>query len=319
VVGKTVTTEFAFTDPTPCRNPHDLDRSPGGSSSGSGAAVGAGMVDIALGTQTAGSLCRPAAYCGAVGFKPTYGALPMGGVTPLSPSHVTVGIVARTVDLAERAFVAMRGEVRSEGAPIRRAGAALLDASIPVATDMRAAFEEARAALAERLGGEAAQVAVPDAAAIVEDHGIVMIAEAARHHGGLLSAATRDLLRSNFRAALEAGASCAPETVAGARRRLAAARDAFWAGHTDVELVLTLPVPDTAPRLGGSTGFQHWLTVWTVLGGPLLCLPWGLDGRGLPRSVMLAGRPGEDARLLAFGKAFARAAPETSPPVPPAG
>ena len=86
IIGKTTTTEFAFTDPTNCRNPYDLRRTPGGSSSGSGAAVAAGMVDIALGTQTAGSLIRPAAYCGVVGFKPSYGVLPTVGVTPLAPS-----------------------------------------------------------------------------------------------------------------------------------------------------------------------------------------------------------------------------------------
>jgi Asp-tRNA(Asn)/Glu-tRNA(Gln) amidotransferase A subunit family amidase len=104
IIGKTTTTEFAFTDPTACRNPYDVNRSPGGSSSGSGAAVAAGVVDIALGTQTAGSLCRPAAYCGAVGFKPSYGVLPTDGVTPLAPSFDTVGIIAGSVGVVQAAF-----------------------------------------------------------------------------------------------------------------------------------------------------------------------------------------------------------------------
>lgn len=107
IVGKTTTTEFAFTDPTDCRNPHDLNRSPGGSSSGSGAAVAAGMVDLALGTQTAGSLCRPAAYCGTVGLKPSNGWISTQGVTPLAPSFDTVGVIARNVEVAEAAFAAM--------------------------------------------------------------------------------------------------------------------------------------------------------------------------------------------------------------------
>lgn len=107
IVCKTTTTEFAFTDPTDCRNPHDVKRTPGGSSSGSSAAVGAGLLDMALGTQTAGSLCRPAAYCGVVGFKPSYGVLSTRGVTPLARSFDTVGIITRSVKLAHQGFVAM--------------------------------------------------------------------------------------------------------------------------------------------------------------------------------------------------------------------
>jgi len=107
IIGKTTTTEFAFTDPTECRNPYDISRTPGGSSSGSGAAVAAGLVDLALGTQTAGSLCRPAAYCGVVGYKPSYGVLSTSGVTPLAPSFDTVGIIAATVEIATKCFQAI--------------------------------------------------------------------------------------------------------------------------------------------------------------------------------------------------------------------
>src|SRR6056297_3231431 len=123
ILGKTVTTEFAFTDPTQCRNPYAPARSPGGSSSGSGAAVAAGLVDLALGTQTAGSLCRPAAYCGVVGLKPGYGCLSTQGVTPLAPSFDSVGVIARSVEIARAAFGVMTGRTGDDmtaGATVTR-------------------------------------------------------------------------------------------------------------------------------------------------------------------------------------------------------
>jgi Asp-tRNA(Asn)/Glu-tRNA(Gln) amidotransferase A subunit family amidase len=317
IVGKTVTTEFAFTDPTPCRNPYALDRSPGGSSSGSGAAVGAGLVDIALGTQTAGSLCRPAAYCGAVGFKPGLGALPMAGVTPLSPRHDMVGIIARSVALAEAAYCTMRDTPAAGAEPFRRAGRLILDPTTPVDPARLAALDDMARIVSDRTGPVTRLPTLPDADRIVADHRAVMVAEAANAHGHLLEENTKNLLRPNFREGLQAGRDIAPADHEAAVGRLAAARAAFWNRHGDIDLFLTLPVPDGPPLIGASTGFQHWLTVWTVLGGPLLCLPWGLDENGLPLSVMLAARPGDEARLLAFGRDLADAAPAMPRPVLP--
>lgn len=317
IVGKTVTTEYAFTDPTPCRNPFDLDYSPGGSSSGSGAVVGAGVVDIALGTQTAGSLIRPAAYCGAVGFKPGRGVLSMEGVTPLSPSFDMIGIIAGNLDLAADAFAVMIGGSAQSGAAPRLAGRVVLSDDAGLDDARMAAIDACSDAVAKCLGGVETLRPEFDITQVVTDHRLVMCAEAAIAHANLLDDATRDLLMPNFREALLTGAKITPDEVVFAKRRLADARSEFWQRNADIDVIVTPPVPKEPPRLGKSTGYQHWLTVWTVLGGPLLCLPWGLDKNGLPISVMLAGQPGQDSALLKFGQKIAAVAPYTPRPTLP--
>lgn len=312
-VGKTTTTEFAFTDPTDCRNPHDLGRSPGGSSSGSGAAVGAGMIDFALGTQTAGSLCRPAAYCGAVGFKPSYGVLPTRGVTPLAPSFDTVGIIAKSVAMAERAFRAMVPAAAVVKAPRNcTLGTLLFDQTARPAQETKAAYRGAITTLAQICGPADRLAPDLDIAKVVADHRVVMTWEAHAAHGHLLQQA--DLLRPGFRAGLEAGAQVSRARACDAVQRLTEARDAFWAAMDGVDAILTLPVPDGAPLIGETTGFQDWLTPWTVFRGPLVSMPWGLDSLGRPRAVMLAAPPGAEATLLAMAAALEREAPHLPPP-----
>ncbi|MEM9043635.1 MAG: amidase [Pseudomonadota bacterium] len=322
LVGKTVTTEFAFTDPTNCRNPYDLKRSPGGSSSGSGAAVAAGLLDVALGTQTAGSLCRPAAYCGAVGFKPSYGLISTHGVTPLAPSFDTVGILAGSVDLARRAFQVVHSEDR--GAKLLdphecTAGCMLIDASTEVATDTLAAFRESKAALGEFTAHVADFNAEIDLSRIVFDHRAVMQREAFDAHGHLLVGEFTDLIGPRFAAALRAGSKVAAAEYTDALGRLEEERLAFWNRASGIDVMLTLPVPDGAPLLDGTTGFQDWLTPWTVFGGPLICLPWGQDALGRPRSVMLAGHPGTELTLLRVAEALERKAPDLPQPTLPVG
>jgi Asp-tRNA(Asn)/Glu-tRNA(Gln) amidotransferase A subunit family amidase len=363
VIGKTASTEFAFTDPTETRNPHAPAHTPGGSSSGSGAAVGAGVLDLAIATQTAGSLCRPAAYCGAVGFKPTYGRLALDGVAPLAPSFDTIGFIARCVEVAALALHAAEGgdgpstaphaggatagTVRSPSArrdepdaprgrqptagaadvhpgrghasdrdPPMRIGIAGHAPGAPVVASVLAARSEAAGRLAldgARIDDATAPV---DLARVVADHRIVMLHEAARCHGHLLGTAG-GLLQPNFAAALREGAGVDAGDAAAARLRLADARAAFWEAMGRFDALLALAVPDVAPPLDGTTGYQHLLTPWTVFGGPLLCLPWGADAQGLPLSVMLAGPPGSDLALLALGARLERMAPTLRPPAAP--
>ncbi|MFK7765069.1 MAG: amidase [Roseobacter sp.] len=309
ILGKTTTTEFAFTDPTNCRNPHDLQRSPGGSSSGSGAAVAAGLVDIALGTQTAGSLCRPAAYCGVVGLKPSYGLLPTGGVTPLAPSFDTVGIITRSVETAQAALNAvMDGPGFEADGPLRTA-TLLLPTVQTAQTETLAAFSTARAALSETVSAPQNVVLDMDVDAIVQAHRSVMLAEALQAHGAGLETAQAGLLRPNFRAALERATTLSVERISEARAFLADAKRAFWRQMASADVILTLPVPDGAPLLDGTTGFQDWLTPWTVFGGPLVSLPWGIDTLGRPRAVMLAGHPGSDAMVLNVAARLEKHAP----------
>ncbi len=296
ILGKTTTTEFAFTDPTPCRNPHDLNRSPGGSSSGSGAAVAAGIVDIALGTQTAGSLCRPAAYCGVVGFKPSYGLLPTTGVTPLAGSFDTVGIIASSVALAKKAFAAIIPTEVSAAEPSSLKGVAgLWQTDAHVDENALAGLHSAATALGLQINDAPLSA---DVDAVVKAHRIVMNYEAATAHGAMLQDARVDVLKPKFLAGLKAGLKTSPDEAKQAADFLAGARQQFWGALAGTEIVLTLPVPEGAPLIDGTTGYQDWLTPWTVFGGPLVCLPWGLDRLGRPRSVMLAAHPGQDVQIL---------------------
>lgn len=317
VLGKTVTTEFAFTDPTGCSNPYDLTRSPGGSSSGSGAAVGAGLVDFALGTQTAGSLCRPAAYCGAVGLKPGYGALPLDGVTPLAQSFDTVGVIARRVGVARAAFTVMADRGLDPNTPLTRVTDWLLPGEIAVHPDVKAAFASASKAVAQCATRVKAPPLPCDPDQIVAQHRTVMLAEAATNHAALLEAETATRLRPNFGNALRTGRAISQAERAQAQASLARATFAFWQALDGIDAVLTLPVPEAAPKLDGSTGYQNWLTPWTVFGGPLVCLPWGMDRLGRPLSVMLASRPGTDLALLDLAESLERLAPPMPLPRPP--
>lgn len=320
ILGKTTSTEFAFTDPTDCRNPYDLARSPGGSSSGSGSAVGAGIADVALGTQTAGSLCRPAAYCGAVGFKPSYGAIPTTGVTPLSPSFDTVGIIARSVALARRSFEAIGPRTtlpRTDDASNLVLHKALLATSLAPSSRMQTALDEAARALLHPGSAAMTGTLMADVPTIVAHHRTIMNFEAAEAHEALISQDSLDQLQPRFRAALLAGAKTTSDEVAQARYVLSEATRTFWESLAEVDLVLCLPVPDAAPHIGGTTGYQDWLTPWTVFGGPLICLPWGLDDTGRPLSVMLAAHPGCDADLLAVAARLEAHAPPLPPPLLP--
>lgn len=329
ILCKTVTTEFAFIDPTPTLNPHDPQATPGGSSSGSGAAVGAEVLDLAIGTQTAGSLCRPAAYCGAVGFKPSFGALPTQGLSPLSPSFDTLGFIAADVSLAQRAFAASRGAAAAADGCEDRTDSVLrgaklavppIDPQAPMSPEALAALDAAQQAAAGA-GAEFPPLAeIPthdvDLAGVVADHRIVMLAEAAAAHGALL-ARSASALRPKLRAALAEGLAIAPAEREAALARLSEARARFWEAMARYDALLTPPTPGSAPHRDNGTGYQHLLTPWTVFGGPLVCLPWGADAQGRPLSVMLASAPGRDSQTLALAAALETAAPERPRAKPP--
>jgi len=317
IFGKTTTTEFAFTDPTTCRNPHDLTRTPGGSSSGSGAAVAAGVVDMALGTQTAGSLCRPAAYCGVVGFKPTYALLSVAGVTPLSKSFDTVGIIARSVDIAQRCFLAMTDCTAQESTNEPVMASTLLPTQTVATAETMDAFREAAHAL-RQAGGSLRDVTVNlKIDDIVSAHRTVMTSQAVQAHRSLVHPDRISLLRPKFRAGLEAGTRVSATELEAAHGLLSSARSDFWSQLAGIDIILTLPVPEAAPLMDGTTGFQDWLTPWTVFGGPLICLPWGLDNLSRPQSIMLSAPPGGDLPLLAMAKHLEHRAPVLPHPKAP--
>jgi len=295
IVGKTVTTEFAMMDPAVTRNPWRDDRTPGGSSSGSAAAVGAGALRLAVGTQTAGSLCRPAAYCGISTIKPTYRLLPTDGILPLAPSFDTLGLLARTVTDTARAFEAVSGVSRAEprpwaiGLPDER--------SFPDAEPEALDHWRSAARTAEALGS----TVVPLEPFTHHDrlralHRLVMAFEAYAAHGhtlgsGLLGPRIADLLRD--------GRAVPTGAYRDALAEIEDLRAAHWSGLAGVDAVLTLPVPGVAPSRA-TTGPAHYLVPWTVLHGPLVVVPGVLSADGLPLATMIASAPGTDALALAL-------------------
>jgi Asp-tRNA(Asn)/Glu-tRNA(Gln) amidotransferase A subunit family amidase len=305
LVGKTVTTEFANRHPGPTANPHNPLHTPGGSSSGSAAAVADFMVPLAIGTQTGGSVIRPAAYCGVVGFKPSFGLFPPAGMHVNTESLDTVGIMARSVEdtaLFRAALMAVpyeppsmperpprlalcrtlhwdeaqpegRAVLEAAAVRLRSAGAEIVDAELPPQCDgvsevqrRHSAFEGPRVHAPELYRHEA--LLSPD----LLDNG--KIAEGRR------------LSLDDFRAAWRR-----------AEDMRAAARE--WANGFDA--ILTLPAPGAAPKGLGTTGSAVFNGLWTLLYMPCLTLPADITEEGLPVGIQLVGSRHGDQRLLDIG------------------
>lgn len=298
ILGKTKTTEFAYTDPTDTANPANPRHTPGGSSSGSAAAVAAGMADLALGTQTVGSVCRPAAYCGVAAFKPSTGSTACHGVVPLSRTFDTVGFLARDMRLAVDAFVCCAGgmalafDAASVPWSMLCVGLIADPFYLDCDPDVAAALETGRHAL-ERLGATFIDIKTHvDYETMREQHRVMMFREAALAHGHLLE--RRGLLRPNWRAALERGATLSESEYCDARDSLAEARVKLAAACAQVDILLLPPTRTTAPEGLHSTGDAGFILPWTVFGGPLAVLPVGTTDNGLPTAVMIAGKPWTD-------------------------
>jgi Asp-tRNA(Asn)/Glu-tRNA(Gln) amidotransferase A subunit family amidase len=297
VLGKTVTTELAFFGPGPTRNPHDPSHTPGGSSSGSAAAVAAFMVPAALGTQTAGSIIRPAAYCGVVGFKPSHGLLSLDGIHPFAPSLDTLGVLVREVaDVAPLlAGLGAPVEVRPLARPPRIGvwRSAQWSRATPA---MQHRIEEVAAVLA-RAGAPVREVdPLPEETAVVEGQALIMAAEAVRSFGPLRASGG---LGPHLIELLDRGAAARPEDVQAARVRAGQALNAMSGVLGEVDVLLTPSAPGEAPEGLGSTGDPIFNRVVTVLGLPAISLPAGVGPSGLPLGLQLVGARGAEAALLA--------------------
>lgn len=301
VFGKTVTTAYAFLDPAATRNPWNPAHTPGGSSSGSAAAVAAGHVAGALGTQTNGSVIRPAAYCGVVGFKPTRGAVSRDGVHVFSETLDQVGTFTRSVaDAALLAgAVASPGAVSGEvAAPARPPRFAYL-AQFPWVRLDCADDDEVEAAVTRlRRCAEVVPVELPGPWRTADRiHRTIMLFEAARNLGPL-QARERARLSPKLNAALDEGRgidAAAYEAALIARAR-AIGELAQWLRGYDA--VLSPSAPSAAPAGLGSTGDPSCCTLWSLVGFPALTLPTGWTRAGLPLGLQLAAPTGEDDRLL---------------------
>lgn len=313
LLGKVSTTAFAFLDPTPTRNPWNLEHTPGGSSSGPAAAVAAGMVPLALGSQTVGSVLRPAAYCGVVGLKPTHGRIGAAGVVPLAASLDHVGIFARSVEDCALALGVLAGfdpaDPLSRDASVDDYQAAAVAASpAPRLGVVRALIERATPDLARHLaavakalgaaGAELADVSLPPSYARVHDAiNVIVRAEAAAHHAPLFDGHAKEY-PPRIREAIEEGRRLrAVEYLAAveARRAFRGEMAVIVASH---DALLLPAAAGPAPRGLAATGDPYFCAPWSLAGFPAIAIPTGLDAVGLPLALQLVSAPFSEARLL---------------------
>ncbi|HWO73591.1 MAG TPA: amidase [Dehalococcoidia bacterium] len=316
IVGKTHTTEFAYLDPAPTRNPWNLEHTPGGSSSGSAAAVGAGMLPLAIGSQTVGSVLRPAAYCGIVGFKPTFGRISYAGTASLAPSFDHIGVLCTCVADAALALNALAGhdpaDPYSLEAPPEDYGLALVSPKPPrlglVRSYYRAQASEAIfrhledvAELLAKAGARVEEAEMPvDAAAFREAGEPIMRYEAAAVHAQRFKE-HRDDYRPGIRSLVEAGQATSEADYRRALIRIRELREETLQRLEGFDAFLFPVAPATAPPSLETTGQGIFCAPASFAGLPAISLPSGLDEYGLPLAVQLMAGHLQEARL--FGAA----------------
>ncbi len=300
-LGKTHTTQFAFSDSAPTTNPYLPSHTPGGSSSGSGAAVGARMVPLALGTQTAGSVLRPAAYCGAVGFKPTFNWISRSGVLPLSWSLDHVGLITRHVTDTAFIFRALTGSDPVNLLKSRRPRLGLLSEFVERADPSIAAHVRGAVDRVIDAGATVEEVQLPvEIDLLLSVHRTIMQSEVAAIHAEQLSR-YRDAYGPILATEVDVAQLIPSVFEVKARRLRRMIRreiDALLIGY-DAWLLPTASIPPP-PRSAGSTGDPSFQAPWTMLGTPSISLSTGLSDSGLPIGIQLVGRRGEDSSLLSI-------------------
>ena len=314
MMGKAVTTEFASFDPSPTRNPWNAEHTPGGSSSGSAAGVAARLFPAALGSQTSGSVLRPASYNGVVGVKPTFGRISRYGVTPVAWSLDTVGYFTRTVEDAAIMLDALAGrddlDPASSAEPVPGYAEAVAEASpAPRLGVVRSFFfdyadDETVAhtgEVLERLAGAGARVgeASPptDFDVLLAAHRTTMNVESAVTRGEDFAARPDDF-SPNVRSSVEWGMLVPATAYVQAQRHRAAFRREVAALASGFDALLTPSTPEPAPRDLTTTGDASFQAPWTTAGLPAISIPSGLSGSGLPFGIQLVAAPFAEARLL---------------------
>jgi Asp-tRNA(Asn)/Glu-tRNA(Gln) amidotransferase A subunit family amidase len=320
IIGKTVTTEFAYFNPGKTRNPHDPERTPGCSSSGSAAAVAAGMVPIALGSQTNGSIIRPGAFCGVFAMKPTHGQVPRTGVLPLSRTLDHIGPFARSIEDLALALDIIAGfdsedpdtrpiashnhsRIAAEDFPLPPRFAFV---PTPAWNKADAATHEAFEGLAEELGENCFKFDLPERYAAAWDAQRVIMATEMAHNLGRIVDKGGELISKTTRDLIEEGRKTT------AVRYLAAVADAepLRQGldqlfQQECTAIITPAAPGVAPK-GSATGNPAFCTLWTYLGLPAITIPLMTSEGGMPLGVQLVGPSGDDARLLRTARALVK-------------
>lgn len=315
VAGKTVTTEFAYFAPGPTRNPHNTDHTPGGSSSGSAAAVAAGLVDLALGTQTIGSIIRPASFCGVVGFKPSYGRIPVDGVIPLAPSLDHVGLFSHYVDLIARSLRALITDWKTTPPSKPKPFLAVPTGEYLNHADreMQLHFEKT----VERLKVAGYQVKeinpFKDFHSIVDRHNLILAAQAAQVHAAWFDS-YRYLYHPKTAALIERGQvikegdlQMALHDAEQLRLDLSTLMDIHG-----IDAWVSPAAKGASPRGLASTGDPVMNLPWTQAEFPALALPSGANTDGLPLGLQIAADFNRDEDLIAWGADIEKALVETA-------
>ena len=301
VLSKTVTTTFAYFDPGPTGNPWNPDHTPGGSSSGSAAAVACGMIRLGLGSQTVASVNRPASYCGVVGLKPSYGRIPIEGVFPFAPSFDTLGFFTADVSDSLAAYQALTGESPAPPPASIRVGL-LPDQKVEAADpEMLSALAEAGRQL-ESAGFQVSSTELPSCCEEAHDnHWTLVAAEASVVHGGLYRV-FGDSYPPKLRALIRRGAgvpAAESELIRSHRKRVRAEVERLFG---EFHVLLCPSAPGAAPGGIKATGDPRFSLIWTYTGLPTLTLPYRLSQAGLPLGLQLVAPPDREADLLAFGR-----------------
>lgn len=300
VLGKTVTTEFAYFRPGKTANPQDLTRTPGGSSSGSAAAVADGMVPVALGSQTAASVIRPAAYCGAVGYVGSRGEFSLRGIQPLGQSLDSLGLFSRKVEDIEllRAVLLRQPDPLTTATPLKPVKVLLCtgEAIGETDTDMLSAMRQA----ANLLASQGVEVIEPDLGTwlseLVVHHGRIMAFEASRNLA--YESAFPEQLSDPLKALIESGLTMPREDYLQSLQAAAEIRENLFSEYPDIDVVLAPAAPGVAPEGREKTGAPHMSRPWQAMGLPVVTLPGLKDEGKLPLGIQLAGRAHDDDRLL---------------------
>lgn len=304
LMGKTVTTEFAFYAPGKTANPHNLRHTPGGSSSGSAAAVADCHVPAALGTQTSGSIIRPASFNGVIGYKPTYAAWSLAGVHPLAPQLDTLGAFSRSLADLRLLRAALGGrEAPSEAGPPPRRPAAVALSRTPAWEQAQASTRQAASQLVAAVAAQGVAIVEPDETLLQglrETHYDQLAWGAAESLGPLVDAHPRQL-RSQTRQLVEAGRALERSFPERLRAAQAAGRRFLAQVFDQADFILTPSAPGEAPLGLASTGDPVFNGIWTFLQTPCLNLPLTTGPGGLPIGVQLVCAPGRDVELFAYG------------------
>lgn len=313
ILGKTVTTELAFLHPSATRNPHDPERTPGGSSSGSAAAVAAGQVPLAIGTQTNGSVIRPASFCGTFGFKPTRGVVSRRGVLQTSMSLDQLGVFGRSLEDVALITDVIGGYDPADHLSFARPRPAMLAGSradvpvepcfavfdLPYDDRMEAGAQAGLEELVAELGGRVERMPAPGAfTGLIEAQRVIHEYEICQHLDTVFSAHW-DQVSATLKPVVERGRATAQAEYQDALELMNNAAGFFSAFFKDYDAVITLGAAGEAPLISaGGTGDPVFCTIWTISGLPSVTLPILVGANNMPIGVQLVGAAEEDDRLM---------------------